>query len=265
MSAVLDCINDVRFSFPVIDTVCNRNKTFLVLLTCHCLVSSAGMSIRGKAEEVDNVIRRVSESVNESLERLSTPDSPDCKTKSIEERIGLLSNLCLTLEDRRSSSSIAGEQMLRKILNIQLILAELLGTENEQSPLEMAQKISILFRDKEETIDDIDELVANTLNMTTHERPRKTVLNKVHELALAYTQRIDRPDCTVGTQTGDDSWLERAVRTGTLFLMSGTPVTNNHFTVIPTWAEGGALNVLFTHLVRPLGQSLMYFLCLMQT
>jgi hypothetical protein len=164
-------------------------------------------------------------------------------------QVRLMGELCSTLEDRRSSSSMAGEQMLRKILQIQvfgwrffvtlvamvgvckwrsektyfwraelgqLVLAELLDTQEEQAPLEMAQKVALIYRDKEEVIEEIDLLVADTLNMTADERPRKTVLNKVRELAMAYRQKVDRPECNVGTQTGHDTWLERVVRTGPL-------------------------------------------------
>ena len=50
------------------------------------------------------------------------------------------------------------------------MLAELLDTQEEQSPLEMAQKVALMYRDKEEVIEEIDLLVADTLTMTTDER-----------------------------------------------------------------------------------------------
>lgn len=50
------------------------------------------------------------------------------------------------------------------------MLAELLDTQEEQSPLEMAQKVALMYRDKEEVIEDIDLLVADTLTMTADER-----------------------------------------------------------------------------------------------
>ena len=78
----------------------------------------------------------------------------------------------------------------------------------------MAQKVALMYRDKEEVIEEIDLLVADTMTMTADERPRKTVLNKVRELAMAYRQKANRPECNVGTQTGHDSWLGRVVRTG---------------------------------------------------
>ena len=37
------------------------------------------------------------------------------------KQVRLMGDLCSTLEDRRSSSSMAGEQMLRKILQIQVL------------------------------------------------------------------------------------------------------------------------------------------------
>ena len=39
--------------------------------------------------------------------------------------------------------------MLRKILQIQLVLAELLDSEEDESPVQMAQRVALLFRDKQ--------------------------------------------------------------------------------------------------------------------
>ena len=45
----------------------------------------------------------------------------------------------------------------------------------------------------QEAIEDIDELVSLSLSMTEEEKGRKTVVNKVRELVMAYQQRVDRP------------------------------------------------------------------------
>lgn len=203
--------------------------------------SYEGKDLIAKCEDLVAALDEIGKLVDTALDSVSTPDTRDSKdwrSRSLARKVQLMANLCSTLEDRRSSSSIAGEQMLRKILQIQLVLAELLETEEEISPVEMAQRVALLFRDKEEVIDDIDDLVVDTLNMTEDERPLKPVVNKVRELAMAYEHRVDRPQCTVATQTGEDTWLERIVRTGTLFLLSGASVQpTTAFTKIPTWAE----------------------------
>ena len=211
-----------------------------------------GKHLLAKCEDLIAALGDVGKLVDNALESFCMPDvreSTDWHSRSLARKMQLMANLCSTLEDRRSSSSIAGEQMLRRILQIQLLLAELLQTEEDISPVEMAKRVALLFRDKEEAIDIIDELVGDTLDMTADERARKTVVNKVRELAMAHNQRVDRPQCTVATQTGEDTWIDRIVRTGTLFLFPGAPIQkpSTKFTIIPAWAE----NVLSSPIHQP--------------
>ena len=77
------------------------------------------------------------------------------------------------------------------------MLAELLDTQEEQSPLEMAQKVALMYRDKEEVIEDIDLLVADTLTMTADERCDDTCARKrASELGCTPACRPASPSAT---------------------------------------------------------------------
>jgi hypothetical protein len=191
--------------------------------------SYEGKSLHGKVDELLTAIQELVIAVD-TVELAGT--HAGALSFSLVRKVQLIGTMYIRLEDQRSSSSTVCKEMLHKILHIQLVLAELLGTDKmatdqEQSPVDMSKKVAILFRDKEEVIESIDRLVSDTLCMSSSERQSRTVVNKVCELVAMYERRAERPLHAVATQTGGESWVDGFVRTSALFLTSGSPIVAN--------------------------------------
>ena len=186
--------------------------------------SYEGKSLHGKVDELLTAIQELVIAVD-SVELAGT--HAGALSFSLVRKVQLIGTMYTRLEDQRSSSSTVCKEMLHNVLHIQLVLAELLGTDQEQSPVDMSKKVAILFRDKEEVIESIDRLVSDALSMSSSERQSRTVVNKVCELVAMYERRAERPLHAVATQTGGESWVDGFVRTSALFLTSGSPIVAN--------------------------------------
>ena len=183
------------------------------------------------AESQLSEARGIEQAIDTLLQSMHSPATADLQAQTLEDKLRLVSSLFAILEDRQSSSAMASEDMLRKIAQIQFVLAELLGMQTEASPVEMAQKVAILFHDQEETINEIDCIVSDALALTSEERERKTVLTKVRELSMAHLQRVNLPEHRNTARTDTESWFQGVVRVGAQLLQASTPTTRPASTV----------------------------------
>ena len=119
------------------------------------------------AESQLSEARGIEQAIDTLLQSMHSPATADLQAQTLEDKLRLVSCVFAILEGRQSSSAMASEDMLRKIAQIQFVLAELLGMQTEASPVEMAQKVAILFHDQEETINEIDCIVSDALYCAT--------------------------------------------------------------------------------------------------
>ena len=188
------------------------------------------------AESQLSEARGIEHAIDTLLQSVHSPPAADLQAQTLEDKLRLVSSLFAILQDRQSSSAMASEEMLCKIAQIQFVLAELLGMQTEASPVEMAQKVAILFRDQEEVINEIDCIVSDALALTAEERERKSVLTKVRELSMAHLQRVNLPEHPNTARTDTESWFQSVVRVGAQLLQASTP-TKRPASTVSKWNQ----------------------------